>query len=77
MFDLNKRVFNIFAEKNNDIIIRFDGKNFTDNNMQYITQLSEILANDELEIGSFSLDIFEIEIRKINTYEKDLINCER
>ena len=45
--------------------------------MQYITQLSEILANDELEIGSFSLDIFEIEIRKIKTYEKDLINCER
>jgi len=43
--------------------------------MLYISQLSEILANDELEIGAFELDIFEIQINKIKTYEKELINC--
>jgi hypothetical protein len=43
----------------------------------YIQQLSEILANDELEIGSFELDIFEININRVKTYEKELIKCER
>ena len=33
--------------------------------------------NDELEIGSFELDIFEININKIKTYEEELIKCER
>ena len=42
-----------------------------------IQQLSEILANDELEVGSFELDIFEISINKIKTYEEGLIKCER
>ncbi len=78
MFDLSKRVFSIDTEKQNDIIVRFDGSQFTQQHMDYIIQLSEILANDEeLEEGSFDLSIFEIEINKIKTYEKDLIKCER
>ena len=56
---------------------RFDGSKFNNNSFQYIQQLSEILANDELEIGSFELDIFEININKIKTHEKELIICER
>ena len=40
-----------------------------------LQQLSEILANDELEVGSFELDIFEIKINKIKTYEEELIKC--
>jgi hypothetical protein len=77
MFDLNERVFNIFADKDNDIIIRFDAKDFTMKHMNYISQLSEILANDDLEVGSFELDIFEVEVRKIKTHEEELIKCER
>jgi antitoxin component HigA of HigAB toxin-antitoxin module len=75
MFDLSERIYSIDSEKQNDIEIRFDGRKFNDNSFQYIQQLSEILANDELEIGSFELDIFEITINKIETYEKNLIKC--
>ena len=47
-------------------------------NFNYLVQLSQILANDEeLEVGSFELDIFEIQINKIKTYEEELIKCER
>ena len=42
-------------------------------NFNYIVQLSQILANDELEVGSFELDIFEIQINKINTKEEELV----
>jgi glycosyltransferase involved in cell wall biosynthesis len=74
LYDLNKRVLSINAEKNNDIEIRFNAKDFTETSFQILQQLPEILANDEeLEIGSFELDIFEIQINKIKTYEGELI----
>ena len=73
MFDLNDRVRGFYDEKNNDILVKFDGDKFNNNSFNVIQQLSEILANDELEVGSFELDVFEIQINKIKTYEKDLI----
>jgi hypothetical protein len=76
-FDLSKRIYSINDNIQNDIEIRFDGSKFNDNSFQYIQQLSEILANDELEVGSFELDIFEVYIKHIRTYEKGLIKCER
>ena len=76
MYDLNKRIYSIHDNIQNDIEVRFDGSKFNDSSFQYIQQLSEILANDELEVGSFELDIFEIYINKIKTYEKELIKCE-
>jgi hypothetical protein len=76
MFDLSKRIYSIDSEKQNDIEIRFDGSKFNDNSFNIIQQLSEILANDEeLEVGSFELDIFEITINNLQTYEKNLISC--
>jgi len=75
LYDLNKRIYSIDDNIQNDIEIRFDGSKFNDNSFQYIQQLSEILANDELEVGSFELDIFEIYIKHIRTYEKGLIKC--
>ena len=78
MFDLDKRIQSIHGKKTNDIEVRFDGNHLTQENFQIIQQLPEILANDEeLEEGSFELDIFEINIKHIRTYEKGLIKCER
>ena len=72
--NLDEKILSIHAEKGNDIIVRFDGSKLNQQNFNYITQLSQILTNDDnLEIGSFELDIFEIEIKKIKTYEKELI----
>ena len=56
MFDLSKRIYSIDDNIQNDIEIRFDGSKFNDNSFQYIQQLSEILSNNELEVGSFELD---------------------
>ena len=78
MFDLNDRVRGFYDEKNNDILVKFDASRFTQQHMNYITNLSEILSNDEnIEIGEFELDIFTITIVNLKTYEKDLIKCER
>ena len=73
-YDLNERVYSIFSEVNNDIEVRFDAKELTQEQFNYIVQLPEILSDDdELEEGSFTLGIFEITINKIKTYEKGLI----
>ena len=59
------------------IEIRFDGSKLTNKSFQIIQQLPEILVNEEqLEEGSFVLDIFEITINSVKTYEGGLIKCE-
>tara|TARA_Y100001973_G_C5174180_1_gene320876 strand:+ start:61 stop:642 length:582 start_codon:yes stop_codon:yes gene_type:complete len=74
LFDLNHRIYSIDVDVRNDIEVRFDGSKFNENSFKIIQNLSQILANDEeLEEGSFELDIFEIDIKKIKTYEKDRI----
>ena len=74
MFDLNERVRRFYDEKNNQILVEFDANQFTQQHMNYITNLSNILSNDgELEVGEFELDIFKITIVNLETYEKDLI----
>ena len=77
LYDLNDRIFSIDSEKRNDIEVRFDLGDLNNDNFKILQQLPEILANDELEVGSFELDIFEISINKIKTYEGELIKCGR
>ena len=76
MDDLTKKIFSIHSEKNNDIEVRFDGNMLNNQNFNYLVQLSQILSNDKLEVGSFSLDIFEIIVKKLKTYERGLIKCD-
>ena len=80
MFDLSKRVCSIHSEKDNDIILRFDATSIlwmdgTEPIFEIVRNLSEILANDELEIGSFKLKMFDVEVNKLKTYENNLIKC--
>jgi len=76
-FDLTKRIYSIDAEKQNDIEVRFDGEKLSQDAYEIITNLSEILANDdEIEEGTFELGMLGIKINKIKTYEKELIKCE-
>ena len=68
-FDLSKRVLTI--ENNdplleNDIIVEFDAKEFTQQSFNIIQQLSEIIKESG-EVGEFGLDIFKIHINSLKT----------
>ena len=63
------------VEKNNDILVEFDGRELTPVQFQYIAQLPEIAA-DSGELGIMELGIFKITINKLKTYEEELIKCE-
>jgi len=78
-FDLNKRLHGVEyvdeAEDKydyDDIIVEINGTSFKQQDMQLISQLSEILQ-DSGEIGSFELGNLKITINSLETYEKDLI----
>ena len=62
-------------EKNNEILVTIDGSNFTQQDFQYIQQLSEIIQ-DSGEIGEFELNNLKLDITDLTTFEKKLIVCE-
>jgi len=76
LYNLDERIHSIrMEEKENDILVEFDARELTPQQFNYIANLSEILANDEeLEVGEFKLGIFNINIKRIKTYEKENIH---
>lgn len=76
--DLQKKLCNRDAEHINliDVLVRIDGNQFSNEDFQYIQQLSEIIqANNE--IGNFGLGNLKIEIKSLTQYQKQLIVCKK
>lgn len=71
-FDMLKRVKPWNAPLENDIVLEFDMKNFTQQSFQIIQQLSQIIAESG-EVGEFELDTFKVKIKALNTYQDKLI----
>ena len=72
--NLSEKIKDVVVKKNNDILVEFDSVKLTNESFNLLTQLPQILANDEeLEKGSFRLDIFKITINSLETYEEENI----
>lgn len=75
LFDMDDRVITSTVEnKNADIFVEFDGSRLTNERFQFLQRLPEIIQ-DSGEIGKMEYDIFKITIKKLDSYEKTLINC--
>ena len=75
--DLQKRV--LVASKNdpsseNDIIVKFNANNLTQDKFEILTQLPNIIQESG-EIGAFELDIFTVEIKAMTQNQQSLINA--
>ena len=71
-YNLNNKILSINADVSNDIEIRFDAKDITNDNINFISQLPMILQEHD-EVGSFVHDIFEVTINSLEHRTKDLI----
>ena len=71
-FNLKDRIKPINETPNNDITIEFDAKQLNQEAFKTLTQFPEIIAQSG-EIGEFELDIFNIIIAYMDTYEHNLI----
>ena len=72
LYDLNKRIYSINSDIQNDIEVRFDGSKLNENNFRFLIQLPDVLQ-DSGEVGHLEYDIFDLQINNLKTYEKDLI----
>tara|TARA_Y100000034_G_scaffold86085_1_gene103192 strand:+ start:962 stop:2128 length:1167 start_codon:yes stop_codon:yes gene_type:complete len=70
--NLGDRVKSVLMEPENDIVVRFDGRDLTPESFHTISQLPDIFK-DSGEIGEMELGIFKITINKLGTYEKENI----
>lgn len=76
-FDLSKRIYTIEhndPKGENDIILEFDAKQFTQQSFNIVQQLPEIIKESG-EVGEFELDIFKVIIISLTEYQNDLILC--
>ena len=71
-YDLGSKIHSQHIEPINDVVVRFDCSLINSSNFQVIVNLSKILE-DSGEIGTMKLEIFDLEIKSLNTYEKELI----
>ena len=69
-------LYTLYIESKNDITVEFDVKKLTSQNFQILVNLSELLQ-DSGEVGEMEYDIFKFHIKSLNTYEKNLIVCEK
>jgi hypothetical protein len=72
LFDLSKKIHSHHIEPTNGVVVKFDCNQLTADNFQILVNLSEIIQ-DSGEVGSMKLEIFELYIKSLDTYEKDLI----
>lgn len=76
-FDLSKRVLTLEyndPQGENDIVVEFDARNFSQQSFKIIQQLPQIIKQSG-EVGQFELDIFKITINSMTEYQNDLIVC--
>ena len=59
---------------NNDIIVIFDGSKLNASNSQFIGKLP-LIIQDSGTVGDMKYDIFELKIKRIKDYSKELINA--
>jgi len=83
-YDLLERIRPYDNEKNNEILVQIDGNRFNNNDFRVIQTLSEILANDDqlqelimIEPTHFEIENLQITIHNLETYEKELIICNK
>lgn len=65
------------AEPENDIIIEFKADMFSNQSFNLIQNFAEWLNFYEPSSGDYAADIFNIKINKVETYEKNLIICQK
>ena len=73
LYNLSKKVLSYDSEKNNEILIKINGKLFNQQDFQIVQQLPEIIK-DSGQIGEFELGNLFINIIQMNEYQNNLIN---
>ena len=75
-YSLSEVYNKILEQSENDIVVRFDATQLTNESFKYIQQLAEIFEANEIEEGDFEFDIFRVTVNSVKAYHKQLIRYE-
>ena len=80
IYNLNKKIELVDPQINqqdvkNDVVVAFDANRLNQESFKWIQELPNILE-DSGQVGQMEFDIFEFNIRKLKTYEQELIKCD-
>ena len=74
--ELSKKIRHIDETPGNDILVNFDVKKLNEERVGFLQRLPEIIELSG-QIGKMKYDIFELEIKSMNTYEHELMKNKR
>ena len=72
--NLKEKINSVRSESRPDITVTVDGSKLTQQSINFIFTLCEILDANDLVAGEYDFDIFSITVYRINHIEKNLIN---
>ena len=74
LYDLTERVKLIARGLSNDVLVEFDGFKINEEGVNFLTNLPRILESSG-QIGEMKWEQFNLNIRKLKTYEEKNIVC--
>lgn len=74
-FILSHKIHNVDKVPENDIVITIDAKNWNNAIQQTILNISDVLSANDIEVGVYEFDSIKIDVKSVNFYENNLINC--
>lgn len=77
MYDLRKRIRTINDDVDNNIIVKFDGERLTLYGFNTVIKNFSDIITEADSVGQFNLDIFDIQIKSLQTYEQELIMADK
>jgi len=72
--NLKEKINSVRSDSRPDITVTVDGSKLTQQSINFIFTLCEILDANDLVAGEYDFDIFSITVYRINHIEKNLIN---
>ena len=73
MYDIAGKFHPLQSEKKNDIMVTFDASKLTNDRFHLLMMLQRIIS-DSGEVGKMKIDIFNLEINKIEPKTADLLH---
>lgn len=77
LFELADRIKSIDVLPSNDIVIEFDGNNWSESIEKIQINFSDIIDVNEVEVGEYEFDSCKITVNSLKCYENNLIVCKK
>lgn len=77
LYNLNERIFPLSETPSADIELWFDANRISNNNVNFIQYLPDIIETNGIVEGTFEFDIFKLIVHRIKHYENNFLDIKK